>query len=170
MNKIQTDEGIYRIAASTGANAALLLAVQHMTRYHFEPIRPDLLPDMDSEDDGAICYFPHITDFKREELGGCNATVKVIFRKVVRVREIFVIDKEPLYIYRPDIEISWTTSLYTPEQAVLAGRIIGDAGIAAIGLPGAMGGVWTRTPAVFPNCALDDDQLDKLLNLIGVSS
>lgn len=171
MNKIGTDYGIFRIEHQTSVCMALIKAVNHMARYYFEPIRPDLLPDLnetEAKDAPRVYYGRPDAAFKREELSGVNATVRLNFETVARIKEMELEEGEALYIYRPYIEITWTTSSYTPEQAVLAGHIISEAGVASIGLPGAMAGTWSRKPAVFPAGRLTDEELAKLLELIGV--
>lgn len=168
MNKIGTDYGIFRIAHDISVAQALMKAVHHMKSYGFEPNRPDLLPD--PRDIRRVYYgFPNVL-FKREELSGVGATLKLNFETIARVKGIELEEGERLQLYQPYIEISWSTSFYTPAEAVLAGRITGEAGVAGIGLPGAMAGTWMGrgVPVAFPAGVLDDTELTKLLGLIGV--
>ncbi len=155
MNKLRIEDEEYRLA-DIGVPAAIIKAVDYMARYHFEPERPDLVPG----DENELMYagHPHI-GFKRAEMrSACDARVALAFRLLQRVREVEIEPGEPLYLWQPQIHISWSTSGYTPEEAIKAGEIHTAAGLAGLGLVGHLAGTWVSGPWAFPSFTLTDDQ------------
>lgn len=166
--KIRTggDSGdVYQLAQDIGVNQALHRAVKYMARYYFEPERPDLLPDPDER----LHFGRPGIGFVREEMrSACNARLELSFTKVDRITQIELEEGEPLYLYTPEINISWATSGYTPAEALKAGEIHEAAGKAGLGLVGHMAGTWISGPWCFPSGALNGDEYNALLDLIGV--
>ncbi len=164
--KIRTgDAGLFQLAEGIGVNEAMHRAVEYMARYHFAPGRPDLLPDRNER----LYFGLQDIGFVREEMrSACNARLRLNFRTVSRVREIELEEGEPLYLYTPEIDISWSTSNYTPAEAIKAGEIHEAAGKAGLGLVGHMAGTWVAGPWCFPSGALTGDEYTALLELIGV--
>jgi hypothetical protein len=76
--KIKLDDGIYQLAETVSVSMAYRRALEYAARYHFEPVRPDLIP---AEDD--VTYTGLTLHTKRSEMrDGVAATVDVRFRCV----------------------------------------------------------------------------------------
>jgi len=111
-----------------------------MARWHFEaPDRRDLIAGW-----------------------GVNANVRLRFTLAASYPELPDEEGEPLRFYKPDVEVSWSSTGFDPERAVAAARLHMDAAESSCGVVHFMKGRCGSNDQAWPSRKLTPEEVENL--------